>query len=316
MKRALVTGSSGFVGRHIAAALSVAGYTVTGIDIRPGRWTNFRMDANAGLASIGNNLHFDLAVHCAAVVGGRTMIDGRPLELAVEDLRLDSGFVHWAMTARPGKVVLFSSSAAYPVYYQREEAVRLMGARGVRLDERLIDVSNQLGSVMMPDQTYGWVKLTLERLALELRSFVPTYVFRPFSGYGADQDLDYPFPAIVRRAGLHKQGEPFKVWGPYDSARDWIHIDDVVVCVLAHLAAEEQGPVNICTGRATTFGELATLALAAFGKHADIIGDLNAPTGVFWRVGDPREMEKVYVPTITIEEGIRRAATAGLDSTR
>lgn len=315
MRTALCTGAKGFVGRHMKAALEDQGYHVLGVDLVDGHDARqfFRLD----------DRRFDLVVHCAAVVGGRTMIDGEPLRLAVADLQLDAGLFEWAMRTRPGRIVAFSSSAAYPVARQRE------GHCGT-LSESTI--WKHPAAVGIPDQTYGWVKLTLERLAAEANAEgIRTHVFRPFSGYGGDQADDYPFPAIVKRACQYALSNgappvfatgsmaseaaaraagaisPFHVWGHPGSARDWVHIDDVIGCVLAHIEADVIGPVNICTGVATTFEQLATMALAAVGCSAPIIGDTSKPTGVFWRVGDPTLMQQVYTPKVTLAEGIRRA---------
>jgi nucleoside-diphosphate-sugar epimerase len=43
--RALVTGSAGFIGRHMVAHLLTTGWDVTGVDIAPGR---FGWQANMG----------------------------------------------------------------------------------------------------------------------------------------------------------------------------------------------------------------------------------------------------------------------------
>lgn len=345
MKTALVTGSAGFVGRHMVKALIEQGYNVVGVDIagvghaercsRPHAittdgtveglngqtgdavaryddsahwqpWPSPRVDAREFFRR--SSTHYDLVVHCAAVVGGRTMIDGAPLLLAVEDLTLDAELFRWAMRTRPGRIIYFSSSAAYPVWCQAERHEQL------RLDEWM--VWGDGNDFAMPDQTYGWVKLTGERLAAEANAEgIRTHVFRPFSGYGGDQALDYPFPAIVKRAIEHPKPKDnavfaFDVWGHPGSARDWVHIDDVVGCVLAAIDVDDIGPLNICTGRPTRFCDLAEMALQAAGHERRgyaIRGDMSKPTGVFWRVGDPTRMRQVYTPKITIEEGIERA---------
>jgi nucleoside-diphosphate-sugar epimerase len=295
--RALVTGHRGFVGRHMARALERRGYDVFGVDIAEGH------DAVAFFELDGRQ--FDLVVHCAAVVGGRTMIEGDPLTLAVHDLALDAALFRWALRNRPGRIVYFSSSAAYPTCLQRERC------HAKQLAESHID--HHAEHIGTPDETYGWVKLTGERLAAEANAVgIPTYVFRPFSGYGADQALDYPFPAIVERA--RRRESPLSVWA--NTVRDFIHVDDIVNGVMAALDQGHRGPVNLCTGVATSFVDLATMAARHVGYDPEVVvlneqmqraDGAKMPTGVAYRVGCPKAMSEFYAPRVTIADGIARA---------
>ena len=57
--------------------------------------------------------------------------------------------------AQPGKVICFSSSAAYPITLQRPDAYRLLVEADIQFD----------GVLGQPDMSYGWSKLTHEYLA-------------------------------------------------------------------------------------------------------------------------------------------------------
>ena len=57
-----------------------------------------------------------------------------------------------------------------------------------------------LNNIKSPDYTYGWAKLSGEYLAMFAKQYgKKVHVFRPFSGYGETQDLDYPFPSFIKR---------------------------------------------------------------------------------------------------------------------
>jgi GDP-L-fucose synthase len=132
---------------------------------------------------------------------------------------------------------------------------------------------------------------------------VPVSVFRPFSGYGTDQDLDYPFPSIIARAVAG--ADPFPIWA--DTVRDLIHIDDVVSAVLEVAGSGGSAePLNLCTGVPTSFSELASMAMAEAGYKAPV-EVLNGPSGSHTRVGDPARMLTVYTPRIELAEGVARA---------
>lgn len=289
---ALVTGSAGFVGRHMLAALVDLGYAVDTVDLVDG--------GNALDIFRHGTESYDLVIHAAAVVGGRTMIEGRPLELAAIDLELDAALWRWAQRTRPGRVVYFSSSAAYPVRYQTVD-VRAW------LREDYLDPVGDL--ILAPDATYGLVKLVGERLAVEARNDgIPVTVVRPFSGYGDDQALDYPFPTFIDRAARH--ADPFDVWGTGEQVRDFVHIDDIVSAVMRLVELEVDGPVNIGTGRPTSFLELAAICQRSAGYTGTIRPHPSAPTGVAWRVANVDELHRYYTPTITLEAGIARALDA------
>ena len=60
---------------------------------------------------------FDYAIHLAALVGGREVIEKMPIAVA-QDLSIDADFWSWATKCKPKKVICFSSSASYPVKFQ------------------------------------------------------------------------------------------------------------------------------------------------------------------------------------------------------
>lgn len=289
--RALVTGDRGFLGRHFRAELESRGYEVTGCDIKAA-WSQdcrsrFEIDRQTAIWD-----HFDLVVHCAAVVGGREKIDGSPLETAV-NFSLDAEMFRWAAQVRPGRVIYISSSAAYPVYLQGNSR------------SSVSELTEYHFSGKDADQVYGTTKVVGEYLADRLQQEgVPVTLVRPFSGYGEDQDATYPFRAFVERA--RRQEDPFDLWCG-DCVRDFIHVDDVVAGTLELADQDVKGPVNLCTGRATSFTALAEMVTKAAGyTPSEIRSDATKPAGVAHRVGNPDRLLRYYWPKVSLEAGIAR----------
>jgi len=296
--RVLVTGAEGFVGRHMCRALLDEGHDLVTVDLKNGPAQDamriFQSDPFTGP-------RFDVVVHLAALVGGRKTIEGSPATLAARDLALDAAMFEWALrqpAQRRPRIVYFSSSAAYPT------SLQMVGT--YKLGEHDIDLDDP-GT---PDMSYGWTKLTGERLAEWARGELKTWVFRPFSGYGSDQDLDYPFPSYIRRGLLRM--DPFDVWGDGRQVRDFVHITDVVQSVVAVMEADpdaEAGPWNIGTGRPTSFNELAELVVASVGGgYRPEIRHLPAePVGPRFRCADASKLLRVYTPKVELECGIDMA---------
>lgn len=299
MPKALITGNRGFLGRHFAEVLAARGYYVVGYDTAVTPSQDCRIMFRSELKNLGNpyRTKFDLVVHCAAVVGGRETIENDPLVTA-ESLSIDAEMFRWAARARPGRVIYISSSAGYALDMQRRPGPPLH-------EDDLWGEPGTDRAYGMPDEIYGWSKITGELLADRLRrTGVPVTVVRPFSGYGADQDTTYPFRAILERV---KAAEPtVEVWS--GAVRDFIHVDDVVNGALAVAKAGVEVPVNLCTGRPTSFPDLARLMLAAAGRtDVKVITRTDKPAGVAYRVGDPARMARFYTPRVSLEEGVARA---------
>jgi UDP-glucose 4-epimerase len=317
MKRVLITGGCGFVGRHFASRLLADGHWVCVIDDlsagkHPDEWypawaSNLDFlflydDCREQLSEYLSEI--DLVIHCAAIVGGRLKIEGDPLEVAT-DLAIDSDLFRWAIKTKPKKIIYFSSSAVYPIEFQRNDKHQ------IKLSEPL---TNFYGSrIGRPDMTYGWSKLTGEYLAKQAveRYGAHVIIYRPFSGYGEGQSFDYPLPSIIQR--VVRGDDPIDIWGSGDQVRDFIHIDDIVECVLQTMDVLKPGDVlNLGSGIPISFRQLAAMAHTEVGaptSPCNIVTDTSKPEGVFYRVADTYKMNQFYKPKVSLEEGIKRVAT-------
>jgi len=281
----LITGDAGFVGRHFRKYFEGQGHEIVGVDIVNG------VDARDFFRT--DNTYFDRVIHLAAVVGGRKLIEGSPLSLAV-DLAIDAEMFGWALRTRPGCVTYFSSSAAYPIRWQTKE-------KSYTLREEDID----LNEIQTPDLSYGWAKLTGEMLAGHARmKGIKVHIFRPFSGYGSDQALDYPFPSFIKR-GIDC-ADPFQIWGDGEQVRDFIHIDDIIEASIAGCESDVD-VANLCTGIPTSFNDLQRIVAEVAGYEPQVEHLKAEPTGVHYRVGNPKLMLTFYTPKISLREGIERA---------
>lgn len=252
------------------------------------------------------DLNFDQfsdVFHFAAIVGGRAMIDGDPMQVAL-DLSIDAEFFYWVTRNKPGRVMYPSSSAAYPVDLQTE-------SDAIALSESDINFK-KMGQ---PDMTYGWSKLTGEYLAQIAAEHygVKVLCIRPFSGYGEDQNLTYPIPAIADR--IARKEDPMVVWGSGKQGRDFVHIDDVIDCILLAMDHIHDGTaINIGMGRLTSFIEIIEVLSNIAGYNPEIKPLLDKPVGVHSRYSNMDFVKNKlgWEAKITLEEGMKRMYEAAL----
>lgn len=313
--RILITGGCGFVGRHLVKRL--AGDPDTHLTVVDDLSTGSRLeewpehlrcridetvfgDCIEYFATASDS--FDVVFHLAAVVEGRMTIEGNPLKVA-RDLMIDAALFQWAVRTSPAKIVYFSSSAAYPIRLQTRQ-------RHVALAEDLI--SFDTGELDLPDTSYGWAKLTgefLSHLAVTKHD-LDVAVYRPFSGYGEDQALTYPFPSIVKRV-LETPGDEIEVWGSGQQSRDFIYIEDCITGILdTYERLRGAEPLNLGSGTPTTFTQLIEATCRAVGRDQPRIKALtDKPEGVFARYCDPSKQHALgFRPEHSLDDGLRIVA--------
>lgn len=342
-KTHLITGCAGFVGRNMLKRLfTTTNDLIIGVDdlsvgIHPNEWLDapavaegdhysifgddrrvlfIQSDIRSVIRELNENenyfkekFDFDAgrihdAFHFAAIVGGRAKIDGDPMAVAL-DLSIDAEMFHWVCKYKPERFLYPSSSAAYPVDLQTN-------ADAIALSEYNIDF-DKIGK---PDMTYGWSKLTGEYLAqIAAKHYgVKVTCIRPFSGYGEDQDLSYPIPAIAARAAAKE--DPFEVWGSGFQGRDFVHIDDVMDCILLAMDHIHDGrAINIGMGKLTSFREIIDLFCEFAGYEPKIKPLLDKPVGVHSRYCNMDYVKKElgWEAQISTREGMKRVYEAAVE---
>lgn len=287
--KCLITGDQGFVGRHFTKRLRSMGHTVYGVDTADPKDPQDCRD----IFRLNKYNNVDLVVHCAATIPDLETRTLTPMAVA-EDLALDAEMFQWALRTQPGRVVYFSSSAAYPQHLQ-------MGDPWFLAENDL-----DLDVFTTPDAMYGLTKLVGEIQAQEARKQgQEVIVVRPFTGYGAGQDVSYPFPRIIQ--DVQNEVNPLVLWGTGNQVRDFIHIDDIVEAVITMLSHDLTGPVNLGTGVPTTIADFAR-QVCLETDHRPLFKALpERPTGVQFRCADTSLLRTFYKPQVSLQEGIQRA---------
>lgn len=272
--RILLTGSEGFVGRHLAPRLEALGHDV------------HKLDTKLGLEySVENYVEsteddpWDIIIHLAANI---KQVDER-FRSSVElyaDLELDLAMARYVERCPPRVLFMYPSSAATD----------------------------------LPRDPYAWVKLTGEHLCRHLsRQGVPVTVIRPFSGYGEDQAPQYPFRAILDRAlrgerpiKVWGSGDQVRDWLHIDDfVGAIVHLLDRAPCGSI--------PIDIGTGVGTPFRTLAEKIARAVNPRspAPVMPDTTKPESSWSRVANTRALRALgFVPQVSLDEGIRRAVIA------
>ncbi len=293
MKRALVTGASGFVGPWLCRALLRDGWEVTGVSLTtlPGesilteheraavRWIQADLLAGSTIAQVVGESTPDAVFHLAGIsfvpafgddplAGFRTNVETTVSILAaVKQLRS-------ASTLDP--VVLVIGSAEQ---YGRHEP-----GHGLLTEQ----------SECRPSTWYAASKAAQEAMALgafraEKLRVIAT---RSFNQAGPGQSPRFLLPSLVDRIRAlqgRADGDRRLHLGNLDTTRDFVHAADAAEAYVALAARGVPGEVyNVCSGDGVTVEALAREVCARAGVDAELVSDpaLRRAVDVPWLVGD------------------------------
>tara|TARA_Y100000816_G_scaffold291967_1_gene285196 strand:- start:902 stop:1846 length:945 start_codon:yes stop_codon:yes gene_type:complete len=223
----LITGSSGFIGFHLANKLLELGHDVTGID-NHNEYYDSNLKRNRNKISISKNLKFfnmdldtmeipdnnyDLAINLAAQAGVRV---NKENEYLYQKTNIDGfkKFVDRCIENGIKKVIYASSSSVYS------------DIEGTKFSES--------SSLLEPKSFYGLSKLANEQLADEMSqkhdlSFVGLRFFSVYGPWGRPDMAYYLFTEKI------KKNETLTLFNQGKMSRDMTYIDDIIDGIVASI---------------------------------------------------------------------------------
>ena len=137
---------------------------------------------------------------------------------------------------------------------------------------------------------------------------VPVIIFRPFNIYGTGQNPDFLIPTIIQQA---KSGKI--VIKDDRPKRDYIHVEDIVKAIVAAIEAGNTDnsikTYNLGTGESYSVKEIADIVCTFFGSDIEYICTHEfRPNDVMDTVADISKIknELNWQPEISIHEGLKK----------
>lgn len=222
--RTLVTGSAGFIGSHVVAALGERGHEVVGVDPRSSSPISFEDAVRGG--------GVERVVHLGAIT---STLEADEHLLRRVNVELSQRIWRWC-TDEDVPLVYASSAAVY----------------GVGLDGFAEDAA------CGPLNGYARSKLAFDEWALAQKDGPPTWAgCRYFNVYGPGEDHKGAMASLASKA--HQDigvGRPTRLFRWGRQLRDLVWVGDVVDATLWLLEASVRGVFNVGTGRAAAFEDV------------------------------------------------------------
>lgn len=275
--RVAVSGSSGFVGRHVCQCLVEIGYTIVPLDILDGK-------DMCNPAIIEEVPQVDCFIHLANLVYVPASYQNPVRFYSVNYL---STLHALEICRKSGAKFIYISSYIY-------------GA------PQFLPVSEE--HPMNPFNPYAQTKIICEKLCEGYnRDFnIKTSIVRPFNIYGYGQEGKLLIPEIITQLKDNKKRIQLKAGSP---RRDYIHVMDLAKAICACINDRADFSIyNVCSGKSISVKEITDIINSYLREKVVFeFSESDRPNEVDETMGSYSKIERQlgWRPTISFEDGIK-----------
>ncbi len=295
--RIVVTGGSGFLGRHLRRTLAARGWR----NVVPLSSRDYDLTRPERIEAMFDELAPDAVIHLAAVVGGIGANRRHPGRFFHDNMVMGVHLIEEARKRGLRKLVLLGTVCSYPKF--------------TPVPFREDDLWNGY-----PEETnapYGIAKKALLVQAQAYRAeyglnaiyLIPVNLYGP--GDNFDPESSHVIPALVRKCvEAAERGDEFvEVWGTGRASREFLYVEDAAEGIaLALERYDGPDPVNLGAGREITIADLARLIAEECGFEGELRFDPSKPDGQPRRCLDTSRAERLFGfrARTPFREGLRR----------
>lgn len=292
-QRVLVTGGTGFLGRHVVKAIAQhVSPEAPQVELRDWASVNRLFHRMTGTS---------LVIHCAANVGGIGKNRAEPGTIMYDNLLMNTHVLHEAWMAGVRKFVGIGSVCAYP-----------------KITPTPFREHNLFNGY--PEETNAPYGLTKRALLVMGQAYRQQYGFNAIhlllaNLYGPGDQVNlqnaHVIPAIIRRMieAREKKERHITLWGSGNATREFLYVEDAAQAILkAAEVYDSPEPINIGTGQSIRIRDLAKLIAEIVGYDGGILWNTQMPDGQPKRELDIRRaaLELGWAATTNLEEGLRK----------
>ncbi|MFH0880837.1 MAG: GDP-L-fucose synthase [Lentisphaerota bacterium] len=296
-KRILVTGATGFLGRHIVPVLKST-YPESEV-LGVGRKDYDLLEPDAA-GKMLKEIQPGVVVHLASKVGGIIANKKYPADFYYENILLNTTTFHACFKAGVSKLITFMGGCSYPSTATSPIGEDQMWNGFPQKESAPYSAAKKMLIVQSESyrRQYGFNSLVL----------VPGNVYGEFDNF--NEEYSHVIPALIRRfqEARERGDKEIVCYGSGRPTRDFVYAGDVAALIPWFLERYDSSePVNISSGTRTPIRELAESVQQAAGFEGRIVWDTSKPDGQMDKIFAVNRLHSLGLSCNTpLQEGLRR----------
>ena len=289
----LITGASGFLGKHLSTRLEKDGHEVTKLSSSTADLT--RPDSLYQF----NDTKFDQVFHLAAWTQPGSFCDVRRGEQWIVNQQINTHVLAWWKEFQPqAKMIALGTSISYTTEVDLEETKYMDGIPTDKFYAYAMCKRMMLAGLQCLQKQFGMTYLYL----------IPSTLYGP--GYHTDErQLHFIYDLIRKILRGKMYDEPVILWGDGEQRRELVYVHDFIEMMLSLNKVADNELFNIGSGKDHSIKEFAAIICEQVEYDAGKIRyDTNQYTGAKSKILDIRKMQGALnsddLNAVTLEQGI------------
>jgi len=297
MKRIVVTGASGFLGRHLMPVLAehYPDAEITGLSR-----ADYDLMEPSQVDLMFKELKPEILIHLAAYSGGIGANRMYPADFYYQNTLLTALMFERAAKNNVKKMLYPMGGCSYPATATSPIDESQMWNGYPQPESAGYSTAKKMGIVASISyrQQYGLNSVVI----------IPGNMYGEYDNFRLQES--HVIPAMIRRFYEAKLNsvKTVEMWGTGKPQRDFVYAGDVAKLIPRFIEEyNSSDPVNVSSGTTTSIRELAETIAELMGYQGEIVWDTSKPDGQMIKIFDVRKLNSLGMQCSTpLREGLRK----------
>lgn len=294
----VITGSSGFLGKHLLNELNKKYESQTIISLTS---KDYDLTLRDDWIKLFNKYNPDTFIHLAAYSGGIGANRKYPADFFYINNLITTYAFEFCSKFKVKKLIYTMGGCSYPANATSPISEDQMW--NGKPQKESLGYSSAKKMAIVAAETYK------DQYNLDSTILIPGNMYGEYDNFSLEGS--HVIPALIRKfyeAKINSK-EHVEIWGTGKAQRDFVYANDVAKIIIKFInEIDDKGPINISSGLSTSIYELVNLISEELNYNGNIIWDSSKPDGQMIKIFDTKKLNQLIHGNsfISLKTGIQK----------